>query len=88
MLYAELPAFIGGSRDLACEYLNRAIACDSNYTASYIDLARILIKEKNIETAHTLCCRMLAVGAPTDAGENVMYDRPAAQKILKEIEGN
>jgi hypothetical protein len=87
MLYEGLPSFIGGSSKLAQEYLNRAIFCDSNYTSSYVDLARILIKEKKFSTAGTLCKRMLAVNTPTDAAENFMYDRPAAQKILEKIAG-
>lgn len=85
MLYAELPAFIGGSIDRAQEYLNRAIACDSNYTASYIDLARILIKKKDSSAAIPLLRKTLAVKNPTDAGENFMYDRPAALKMLQEM---
>jgi hypothetical protein len=87
MVYAGLPAFLGGGGDRPEEYLRRALRCDANYTTTYVDLARMMIERKDYAAARALMQRMFAVQSPTDAGETVLHDLPAGRQLLAEIEG-
>ncbi|MEO0142112.1 MAG: TRAP transporter TatT component family protein [candidate division WOR-3 bacterium] len=86
MFYYELPKLMGGDLNKSIEYLNRAIAIDSNLTLLYVDMARVYIKKKEFERARWFLNRVLQITNPTSEADYILNDKPRAVELLKEIE--
>jgi len=85
MLYYELPGLMGGNLNKSIEYLNRAIAIDSNYTILYVDMAKVYIKKKDYEKARWFLGKVLEIKSPTHEADYVLKDKPEAMELLKRI---
>lgn len=85
MLYYELPGLMGGNLNRSIEYLNRAIAIDSNYTILYVDIAKVYIKKKDYERARWFLNRVLEIKNPTFEADYVLEDKPEALRLLEKI---
>jgi len=85
MLYYELPGLMGGNLNKSIEYLNRAIAIDSNYTILYVDMAKVYIKKKDYEKARWFLNKVLEINSPTYEADYILDDRPEALKLLEQI---
>jgi len=87
VLYYELPGLFGGSLDKSLEYLNKAVATDSNYSIIYLDFAKVYIKKKEYEKARSYLNKMIELTNPTHPADFHLKDKVEAEKLLKEIEG-
>ncbi|MEO0124227.1 MAG: tetratricopeptide repeat protein [candidate division WOR-3 bacterium] len=85
MLYYELPGLMGGDLNKSIEYLNKAIAIDSNYTILYVDMAKVYIKKKNYEKARWFLKKVLEIQNPTYEADYILDDKPEALKLLEQI---
>jgi tetratricopeptide (TPR) repeat protein len=85
--YSALPGIIGGSNDKSLSYLRKALQYDPNYTATYFDIAAILIKQGNYSEARKTLQGMLNIKNPTLIADFVLSDKLNALRLLKEIEG-
>jgi tetratricopeptide (TPR) repeat protein len=85
--YYEAPAIAGGDVVKSITLLKKALGIDSNYTLLYVYLARCYIKQKNYPAARTQLDKCLAVEKPSSPADFYTQDRPAARKLLAEIEG-
>ncbi len=85
MLYYELPGLLGGNLNKSIEYLNQAIAIDSNYTILYVDMAKVYIKKKEYEKARWFLNKVLEIQNPTYEADYILDDRPEALKLLEQI---
>lgn len=86
MLYYELPRMFGGDLDLSLEVLNQALAIDSNYTILYVDMARVLIKKKEYESARWFLNRLITITTPTHEADFLLKDKPAGEQLIREIQ--
>ncbi len=87
MLYYELPGLMGGNLNRSIEYLNRAIATDSNYAILYVDMAKVYIKKKDYEKARWFLSRVLELENPTYEADYILDDKPEALRLLETIRG-
>lgn len=85
MLYYELPGIMGGNLNKSIEYLNKAIAIDSNYTVLYVDMAKVYIKKKDYEKARWFLNKVLEIENPTKEADYILDDKPEALKMLEKI---
>ncbi|MEO0096029.1 MAG: tetratricopeptide repeat protein [candidate division WOR-3 bacterium] len=85
MLYYELPGLMGGNLNKSLEYLNRALAIDSNYTILYVDMAKVYIKKKDYEKARWFLNKVLKIQNPTYEADYILDDKPEALKLLEQI---
>lgn len=84
-LYYELPGLMGGNLNKSIEYLNQAIAIDSNYTVLYVDMAKVYIKKKDYEKARWFLNRVLQIENPTFEADYLLDDKPEALILLERI---
>ncbi|MCK4321195.1 tetratricopeptide repeat protein [candidate division WOR-3 bacterium] len=87
VLYYELPGLFGGNLDKSLEYLNKAVAIDSNYSILYIDFAKVYIKKKEYDKAESYLNKMLEIKNSTHPADFYLKDKVEAEKLLREIEG-
>ncbi|MCK4571512.1 tetratricopeptide repeat protein [candidate division WOR-3 bacterium] len=85
VLYYELPRLFGGNLDKSLEYLNKAVAIDSNYSILYIDFANVYIKKKEYDKAESYLNKMLEIKNPTHPADFYLKDKVEAEKLLEEI---
>ena len=85
VLYYELPGLFGGNLDKSLEYLNKAVAIDSNYSILYIDFAKVYIKKKEYDKAESYLNKMLEIKNPTHPADFYLKDKVEAEKLLEEI---
>ncbi|MGB9720052.1 MAG: tetratricopeptide repeat protein [bacterium] len=85
MLYYELPKLMGGNLNKSIEYLNQAIAIDSNYTILYVDMAKVYIKKREYEKARWYLNKVLEINNPTYVADYILDDQPEALKLLEQI---
>ncbi len=85
MLHYELPGLMGGDLNKSLEYLNRALAIDSNYTILYVDMAKVYIKKKDYEKAKWFLNKVLEIPNPTFEADYILDDKPEALKLLEKI---
>jgi len=86
VFFYEVPSFVGGDLNRSEEYLRQAIQVDPNYTVAYLDLARTLAKMKRWKDARAQLSAMLGRDDPTFPADFYLDDKPAAEKLLREIE--
>ena len=86
VLYYELPGLFGGNLNKSLEYLNKAIAIDSNYAIIYVDFARVYIKRKEYDKAEDYLNKMLAMENPTHPADFYLKDKAEAMKLIEEIQ--
>jgi pentatricopeptide repeat protein len=85
VLYYELPSLFGGNLNKSLEYLNKAIAIDSNYAIIYVDLAKVYMKRKEYDKAEDYLNKMLEMKNPTHPADFYLKDKVEAMKLLEEI---
>jgi len=86
MLYFELPGVLGGSLSKTIEYLNEAIALDSNYTLLYVDMAKAYIKKDDHDKARWFLDRAIQITDPTYPADHTLDDKPEALLLLEQIQ--
>lgn len=86
VLYYELPGIFGGNLNKSLEYLNKAIAIDSNYAILYVDFAKVYMKRKEYDEVENCLNKMLAIKNPTHPADFYLKDKAEAMKLLEEIQ--
>lgn len=85
-LLAELPWYLGGNAELAKNYLRRAIEADGKYTNARIILAKLLIKEGELEEAKSQLLAVIQARNPHYPYTWEKRFRPEAQRLLDELQ--
>jgi len=86
VLYYELPPFAGGDLKLAERYLIQGLRLDPNYTVIRLDLARVYLKQGRKSEARAQLQLVLKTPKPTYPADFYLEDKPAAEKLLKQLE--
>ncbi len=84
--YYEVPSIAGGDLKKSEELLRKAVELDPNYTLAWYDLAVALYKQKRYKEALECARRVLEIEKPTYYADWVTWDKPLAEKLIKEIE--
>jgi tetratricopeptide (TPR) repeat protein len=85
-LLADLPAFLGGDEMASRRYLERAVAADGNYTIARIVLARILIRQNQVEAARQQLRAVVEAEHPRYPYTWKRKLRPEAEELLRVLE--
>ncbi len=85
VLYSELPTWAGGDLKKAEQLLIRGLKIDPNYTTIRLDLARVYLKQGRRQDAREQLQLLLKTARPTYPADFYLEDKPAAEKLLKEI---
>ena len=85
-LMAELPWYLGGNAELAKDYLRRAIEADGKFTNARIILAKLLIKEGELEEAKSQLLAVIQARNPHYPYTWERRFRPEAQRLLDELQ--
>jgi len=85
VLYYELPSFAGGDLKKAEKFLIKGLRVDPNYTVIRLDLARVYIKQHRYEDAKRELHNILKTQKPTYPADYFLEDKPAAEKLLKDL---
>ncbi len=86
VVYYELPGWAGGDLKKAEYLLIQGLKYDPNYTVIRLDLARVYLKQGRREHAREQLKLLLKTACPTCPADFYLEDRPAAEKLLQEIE--
>lgn len=86
ILYYELPSFAGGDLKRAERFLVKGVAVDPNYTIIRLDLARVYIKQGRIDKAKEQLRLVIKTANPTCPADFFLEDKPAAEKLLRDLE--
>lgn len=84
--YYEVPGIVGGDLKKSEELLKKAVELDPNYTLAWYDLAVALFKQKRYNEALESAKRVLTTEKPTYYADWVTWDKPLAEKLIKDIE--
>jgi hypothetical protein len=84
-LLAELPWLLGGNKDQAQAYLEKAIHIDGNYTNARILLAKLLIKQNRIAEARQQLTAVVQAQHPHYPYTWAKTFRPLAQSMLDNL---
>lgn len=84
--YYEVPGIMGGDLKKAEELLKKAVELDPNYTLAWYDLAVAYYKQKRYIEAKEALERVLTSKNPTYYADWITWDKPLAEKLLKEID--
>lgn len=84
-LLAELPWLLGGNKDQAQVYLEKAIHIDGNYTNARILLAKLLIKQNRIAEARQQLTAVVQARHPHNPYTWAKTFRPLAQSMLDNL---
>lgn len=81
----ELPWFLGGDRKGALESVKRAVAVDPNYASARLDLAKMYLKRKDIQSARRELRTLVALEHPRDRYAWATRYRPEGLRLLGEL---
>jgi superkiller protein 3 len=84
--YYEVPGIMGGDLKKSEELLKKAVELDPNYTLAWYDLAIALYKQKKYNEALESAKMVLSIEQPTYYADWVTWDKPLAEKLIKDIE--
>lgn len=84
--YYEVPGIMGGDLKKSEELLKKAVELDPDYTLAWYDLAVALYKQKKYLEAKQALLKVLTCEKPTYYADWITWDKPLAEKLLKEIE--
>lgn len=84
-LLAELPWFLGGDRDAARDYLERAVAADGNYTNARILLAKLYIKRDRVDDARAQLEAVIHAESPHYSHAWTNRLKPEAERLLQSL---
>uniref|UniRef100_A0A7V3PTD7 Tetratricopeptide repeat protein n=1 Tax=candidate division WOR-3 bacterium TaxID=2052148 RepID=A0A7V3PTD7_UNCW3 len=71
---------------LAERYLIQGLRLDPNYTVIRLDLARVYLKQGRKSEARAQLQLVLKTTKPTYPADFYLEDKPAAEKLLKQLE--
>jgi len=84
-LLMELPWFLGGDKELAQEYLERAVAADGNFTNARILLAKSYKRQARTEDARKQLEYVIHAEHPHYPYTWARKFKPEAERMLKEL---
>jgi tetratricopeptide (TPR) repeat protein len=84
-LLIDLPWFLGGDERKAHQYLERAVAADTNYTNAHLLLAKLYMKEDRITEARAHLEAVIHAERPRYRYTWERKYKPEAERLLREI---
>ncbi len=84
-LYYQLPGAFGGSDSKSIGYVKKALKIDPSYTMPLTTLAKVYISQGKYDRARDVLEEVLNFKNPSYRAGWVMYDKPAAHKLLDSI---
>ncbi|MBD3285642.1 hypothetical protein GF359_04210, partial [candidate division WOR-3 bacterium] len=78
--YAEASAYYAEWKDEAESYLTKALRSDPRYSATYITIARFMIREDRFSEARTALNTCISITNPTIPSEHHNYALPEARR--------
>jgi len=85
-LLAELPWPLGGTREEARGYLERAVAIDGNFTGARLALARLYMRDKRVDAARHELRAVVEAERPHYPYTWAMRFQPEARQLLDRLD--
>jgi len=86
MLLEELPRLLGGDQAAALDHVQRAVAIAPDFTHARLDLAKMYVKRKNLESAKRELRTIIAMERPMDYYAWTHREKPEAEDLLRSLD--